>query len=1066
MIRHHGKLTLIGLLAVLGGSPIAAATGDIPVGDPAGVPIRPPLPVWPSDYETIGQVLPTFRVNGRFGATAYRVELATSPDFAGAIRLEQFAVSDPGGITPVVLVPYVGEPLVSGRYYWRAFAGNDDGYWTVPANHRVFDVVAPAEGARPPGDDGTHLPLLPVQGDGPVHPRLLVTRREVSNFRAALERSPDLLRGWYYQYNAARGMLDQAPPAEDYARAGAGQHGNYSTAASWYHRHLENMAFVAQVTADEKFIRKGVEMLMAACAYERWLGPLFDDPQHFDPPWTSALETAMMTEAVAVGYDLLHEHLSDEQRRQVRDALADKGVRKLVEEWADPVGSSRLPRHQLPTGNWVMVCSCSGGMGALALLGEHPEAERWSRLVRDRVRAWLRDRGGDWYVDAPYVRNRPSPIPVIGPSEPNFGVDGGYKESIGYMNYAMRYVVFFADALKRDGGGDLFADVPAGLLDPMAWSIMHYPQEGQMVSSLVDFGDCGTSTAWYDPVLVAMVRQRHSPLAAWLYQRVVPLPRTVRTMLWHRDDVVPEPPDTSVPMGVFHTIGQVVMRSGWSPESPMAAIKFHQNRGHLDLGTIYLFGGGGPTIVDSGVTAYGGPIYGSYSAQSRAHNVILVDDKSQQRVDGRMLAAVGTSAMTAASGQLAAAYPQELSSWTRDLLMLPGGVAVVQDRVAGRGEHRYEMLLHPFGEFELKEGGGLRIGPAVASTQVSVHSDRPFTPTLADGYIGIVPRKYVRYPLNGPAESAAFLTVCRWPQHTDETVPDLEVKEVSAGRWRIDRREGLAVLAVRAGGADDGLVGTDARLAAVWVAPGRPGAIHAVMFGGTRLMWRGKKLLEADSTVDVAAEFDAPTRVHAFAAKPVRLTLPVPRVQGLAWLDGVEVASVREKELVSTELPAGEHRWMSAEYRLPFERGRPLRVADLEPLPAPDAPAYGGGIRTAASTSHSDVIDAVDGDVNTSWASLPGLPMPQWMRIDFGRSETLSAVDVVVSLPCRGRLETLTSDRGKSLWADRGTFQTTPERQTATVKLEPAVQADGLRVVIEEISAAQQSAHVAEVRWR
>ena len=204
----------------------------------------------------------------------------------------------------------------------------------------------------------------------------------------------------------------------------------YSTAALFVHR---LPLFVGRLTGDQRVMDKAVELLMAPCGFDRWLGKGFEDSRWFSPAWHAALETGMMTRAMATGYDLLHEYLTDDQRKQVRAALMDKGVRPLVRDWADPVGFSQIPRHQLPTGNWVMVCSASAGMGLLAVLEEEPDAPELLRLVRNRVRAWLRDRGGDWFVDNPWPNGRPDPIPVIGPSEPNFGPDGGYKESISYM---------------------------------------------------------------------------------------------------------------------------------------------------------------------------------------------------------------------------------------------------------------------------------------------------------------------------------------------------------------------------------------------------------------------------------------------------------------------------------------------------------------------------------------------------------------------------------------------------------------------------------------------------------
>ncbi|MBI4580448.1 MAG: heparinase II/III family protein, partial [Planctomycetes bacterium] len=667
MTRWRGWTWLVWLVGgFAAAAPARAGSGDIPVATGVELRIQPPLPVWPSDYETITERRPVFRLNGRYEATAYRVELARDAAFPSPIIISDAQVTENTGIAPVVVLSYPGEPLTDGQYYWRAFAGDDTGFTTPAANYHTFFVAS------------TDVDEIAVPAEI-VHPRLLLRADEREGFRRRVGRSVRLAAGFQYLQNAANGMLNAKPPDEAYARAGEGQHGNYSTCATWYRRHLLNVAFTAFVTGDDRLTAKGVEMLMTACAYERWLGPLFDDPRHFDPPWNAALETAMMTTAVATGYDLLYPKLTPRQREKVREALVNKGIRPLIREWADPITASRLPRHQVPTGNWVMVCAGSAGVGALALLGEDPEAAQWVRLVRNRVRAWLRDRGGDWYVDNPHPPGRPTPIPVVGPSDPNFDIDGGYKESISYMSYAMTYVCCFADGLRRATGEDLFAHVPKNVLGPAAWSALAWPEDGEVRSSVFQFGDCGPGVQF--PLLyAALTKHRRDPLAAWLSQRVTPIPQFVRDLVWLDESVAGSEPDTAVPMAVFRGIGQVVLRSGWGADTPAAAIKFRQNRGHLDIGTFCLFGGGHPTIVDSGSSPYGSAIYGQYSSQTVAHNVVLVDDKPQARANGELLAAVGTSQLAAASGQLAAAYPDALRSWTRDLVMLPGGLALVLDR--------------------------------------------------------------------------------------------------------------------------------------------------------------------------------------------------------------------------------------------------------------------------------------------------------------------------------------------------------------------------------------------------
>ncbi|HOA74476.1 MAG TPA: heparinase II/III family protein [Phycisphaerae bacterium] len=1026
-----------------------AVSGDVPVGG-ADLKIAPPLPVWPSDYETITEHRPAFRLNGRYQATRYRVELARDANFTSPITLTARVVID-SGITPVAVAPYTGEPLADGQYFWRAFAGDDDGFWTPPANYRTFFVASEPDRIRVPAEV--------------VHPRLILSERERDAFKKRVETSLRLSPGWQYIQNAALSALEAVPPDEDYARAAKVQHGNYSIAATWYHRHLSDVAFVAFVTGDERLAAKGVEMLMAACAYERWLGPSFLDTAHFDPPWNSALETAMMTTAVATGYDLLYPYLTDEQRARVREALVEKGIRPLITDWADPVTASRLPRHQLPTGNWVMVCSTSAGVGALALLGEHPEAPEWVRIVRNRVRAWLRDRGGDWFVDNPWVHDRPTPIPVIGPSEPNFGIDSGYKESIGYMNYAMQYVCCFADGLRRMTGENLFLEVPPKLLDHAAWSILAWPEDGQVRQSLVPFGDCGTTAAF--PLLyAALTRHRRDPLAAWLAERVVPVPQDIRSLVWLDESVPGSPPDTAVPLAVFRGIGHVVLRSGWGPDTPAAAIKFHQNRGHLDIGTFYLFGGGHPTLTDSVTAPYSSAIYREYSSQSVAHNLVLVDGQPQTRADGKLLAAVGTSRIAAASGQLAAAYPGVLNSWTRDLVMLPGNVAIVFDRLAASEPHRFDLVLHPYVPFRFPHPtaspGELLIGDGPDATRVCVYSEAEITVSEQDGYYGTTPRKYVRFNSPEPARNRTYLMLCEWPPGRSERPQRLEVDAVRPGRWQIRSVGENWRLLLRTGAEATPADTTDARLVAVWDQGEKSRERHALVLGGRRLGVDNREIMRATRPVHAAIEFGRPLWAHFWAAEPTRVALAAEPGSDYVFINGQPADVARGANSVSFDLPAGQSTVTMGEASRFIPRPPALVSDDLLAVSTSvNAPAFRPGVIARASSFVPEPLLAIDGDANTGWTALPGLPLPQWMEVQLPEPVRISSLRIEPAGACSGHVELW--DRDSKEFVNSGAFETTPERASVRLTVEPR-ETDRIRVTITQV-APGASAGINTLDW-
>ncbi len=1022
---------------------LALAGSPAPV-DGEGV-LPPPLPIWPGDDETITERRPTLLINGRHGAKGYEAELARDSAFGDPIVLTEARVRD-GAITPVVTMAHTGEPLADGVWYWRAFALDASGERTKVANYRRFRVALQPE----------HFIVKP----GLAHPRLLFHAGQQGQLLERIKRSSHLQRGWIYQLNAARGIRGHTPPDEAYARAGKGQHGNYSTAASWYHRHMENVALMATLTGDDAMTRQAVDMLMTICGYERWLGPLFDDTKHFDPVWNSALETAMTTEAVAVGYDLLHDALTEAQRTTVREALVEKGIRPLIHDWVDPVGSSQIPRHQLPTGNWVMVCAGSAGLGALAVLDKHPEAEQWVRLVRNRVRAWFNDRGNDYYADPPNPGNRPFPIPVVGPTEPNFGVDGGYKESISYMSYGSRYALFFADALRRCTDADLLADVPEGMFDVMAWSLMAYPRDGGVETRIIDFGDCGTSVAWYGDLLACMIANRRDPLAAWIYKRVNPVPTSPRNLLWYDASVAESPPDATLPMAAFRTIGQVVMRRGWGPDTPMAAIKFHQNRGHHDLGTVFLYGQSSPTLIDSGSSHYGKPIYRQFSSRSIGHNVVLVDGQNQRWTDGELLAAVSTTRMSAAGGELSAAYPDRLERWTRDLVMLPNRQALILDRLKGKGERQYDLVLQPENPFTLGDESTLRIGGDVSRAEIHVASDGGFSPVVEDGYHKTIKRKYVRFNANERSTEREFLTYCRWLDPSEPSPAFAPPQRVGEG-WRLEQENDAERLSVRVGPCEDDALRSDGRLTVVWREDvDRPG-LHALLMDGQSLVVDGREVMRASRDVNVALETGPPMRVTAWAPEAVQLTLAVNEGVDHVARNGKPLGAKPREGKLTIDLPAGE-----SDLRIlgdgPACTESVRVIGDLLAVEIPQGPAFDERIVTRSSTSYSDVIDALDGDPNTAWHSLPTLPMPQWCEVELPEAESMSRVHLFTRYPVTGRVLGWDEAVGEAI--ELGPFETDESIPQAEIRFDPR-KLRRLRVIFEKIDSANSSATLYTLDW-
>jgi len=496
----------------------------------------------------------------------------------------------------------------------------------------------------------------------------------------------------------------------------------------------------------------------------------------------------------------------------------------------------------------------------------------------------------------------------------------------------------------------------------------------------------------------------------------------------------------------------------------MAAIKFRQNRGHLDVGTFHLFGAGSPTITDSGPSMYGSEIYNTYSSKSVAHNLIRVDNRSQVRTDGQLLSALATSKMAVASGDLRSAYPEALKVWTRDLVMLPCGVAVIVDRLEADGPHQFDLVLHPEPPFEVDRDNDLLIGPTDRAVRVMVRSEQPIIAQMQDGYYHMLPRKYVRFNSAAKAKRQSFVTVVRWPGRSGRSGSDPSVEVTGPGCWRIDRCDPSETLAVRIEGADDDAIRTDARLSAIWQRGKRGTGFHAVVLGAKRLAIKGKPVLQATEPINAAIERGLVTRLSLWNASAAKVTLFADPAMRYFHLDGVAVDVMREGERVTVDIPSGEHELVVGEVSRPIPRMAPLRLDDLlaVKVDVDDAPAFRPGVLARASSSWTDPLSSIDGDVNTAWVSLPGRPMPQWLEIELPKPETIRQVRIRAGIPCEGSVSV--RDAKTDQMVTLGQFTTTLGERHVILDCD-VVSASRLRLQIDKVDHAYKVAGIGLVEW-
>ena len=386
------------------------------------------------------------------------------------------------------------------------------------------------------------------------------------------------------------------------------------------------LATVYRLEGDRKYARRAIEEMLTAAGFKDW------NPSHF-------LDTAEMTHALAVGYDWLFDVLTDDEKRTIRQAIVEKGLREGEKVYKAGGWWSRS-RY-----NWNQVCNGGMTIGALAVADEEPELAGW--IIHQACRS----------------------LPI---AMQEYAPDGAWAEGPGYWNYATSYTVYMLAALQTALGTDFgLSDLP-GFSEAGTFRI-HVIGPSRLAFNFADGGEgAGSSSSMF-----WLARRFDKPKYAW-HEREFIQGRSALHLWWFdpRGEGLHDEPLARH----FRHADVVMMRSSWEP-----GIGFYVglkggdnavNHSHLELGSFVLDYEGVRFVSDLGPDDYNLPGYFGrqrwtyYRLNTEGQNTLWINRSNQ---DPRAVAPVTHFSVTPtrmeAEVDLSAAYRQHVGKVTRRVIL-------------------------------------------------------------------------------------------------------------------------------------------------------------------------------------------------------------------------------------------------------------------------------------------------------------------------------------------------------------------------------------------------------------
>ncbi len=399
-------------------------------------------------------------------------------------------------------------------------------------------------------------------------------------------------------------------------RAGWSDADNNGKYSKYYSTNINNafyLAFLYQLTGEQKYANKAFEFADAFCELTTWTQRAHEFPVIYSRimPWNVSDDQVNFNfdhyngdagRMMAAVYDWLYNGLNVAQRDRIRGALIEKVVTRVRGDYEF---------HWWATAyrcNWCGVCNSGVGLTGLTLLTENPQLTDIVAESYNRINSMFSE----------------------------LGVDGGWQEGGGYWNYGVHTSTFFADALKRATKGKYNLFENERLKNNPATFPLYISLPGNKSLNFEDSG--GGSLIGSTHLINKLAAETGNAEAAWYSNELLGEGDDIFDIIWPKPNIQPEEPKSGSKH--FRTIDWWVMRSDFKkPANVVVAGKAGMNddphHGHLDIGHFVVYWQNEYFIQDKGKEGgydekYFDDARWDYpQASSEGHNVVFVNGEKQ-----------------------------------------------------------------------------------------------------------------------------------------------------------------------------------------------------------------------------------------------------------------------------------------------------------------------------------------------------------------------------------------------------------------------------------------------------